>query len=659
MSGIAGLFRLDGAPAARDDIWRMTECLAHRGPDGSGIWNEHSVALGHRMLHTTPDSLHDEMPRTNGRSRLVLTADARIDNRDELVHRLGVAADVRASISDSELILHSYEKWGVQCVQALVGDFAFAIWDGVTQKLFCARDHLGVKPFYYFHLPGKLFAFGSEIKALFALAEVPRRLNETKIGDFFEWVGEDREITFYDQIHRLPAASCLTVDRVRVALRKYWSLDAERELRFRRDDQYSDAFREIFDEAVRCRMRACGPLGSTLSGGLDSTAVAFVARDRLHDTNGGPLPVFSLRFPATPAADEGTFIQAALAEGGFSPWFIDANAVGPVSALTPHLAHLDEPPFAATTAFHVALFAEARSRGVRVMLDGMFGDTAISHSRGYLPELARTLKLFALTRSIVQHARVCGESPWWILKRRALRPLATPQQLRLWQRAFRRPVAPAAPKSALRPDLVRKLKLQERHRRLRQHFRVARSTDRAIHLADLTSGTYQLGFELLDAVAALFQVDVRFPFTDRRLVEFCLALPAEQKFHRGWPRSVLRLAMSGSLPDAVRWRTGKADLSPWFVRGIEVIERQRVEGLANGGADSIANFVDRSALCEIQDRFTRQGDLPSANRLWEPLVFSSWSTSREDFFTAGPITKGGDLTPRSAVPTPAGSRSSV
>ncbi|HWP41854.1 MAG TPA: asparagine synthetase B, partial [Blastocatellia bacterium] len=175
MSGIFGLYHLDGRPASRSQLQEMMQSLAHRGPDGQNAWSEGAVGLGHQMLRTTPESLLENLPLANSTNEIVITADARLDNRDELIELLGFGAEPREQISDSQLILAAYEAWDERCLERILGDFAFAIWDGKKQRLFCARDRFGVKPFYYYSSAG-LFAFASEIKALLSLQEIPRRL---------------------------------------------------------------------------------------------------------------------------------------------------------------------------------------------------------------------------------------------------------------------------------------------------------------------------------------------------------------------------------------------------------------------------------------------------------------------------------------------------
>lgn len=320
MSAIAGIYYLDDRRVNRADLARMIDILAHRGPDGSNIWSERAVGFGHRMLWTTPESLLEKLPLVNQSGDLAITADARIDNRDELIAALAFNDRPSEKITDSQLILAAYEKWGDRCLEHLLGDFAFAIWDGRNQIVFCARDHFGVKPFYYYYRAGQVFVFASEIKALLCLSEVPRRLNEVRIADYLTAMMEDKSNTSYQGILRLPPAHTMTVSYGGgIRLRSYWSVDPSRELRLNSDEEYADAFRELFTEAVRCRVRSAFPVGSHLSGGLDSSYITCIARELLPQEAGSVLHTFSNIFDDVAQCDERPFIEAVLAQGGLTP----------------------------------------------------------------------------------------------------------------------------------------------------------------------------------------------------------------------------------------------------------------------------------------------------------------------------------------------------
>ena len=235
------------------------------------------MGLCHLRLCITPESLHEHLPMPDAAQNLVLTADARIDNRDELINELAIAETGHRVVTDSELILAAYARWGEGCPERLVGDFAFAIWDGRNQTLFCARDHFGVKPFYY-HRSGRFFAFASEIRALLRLKAISGRVNETKVADFLGRTELDPTTTFYQDLLQLPAAHSMVIGHERSAIRCYWALDGSRELRLKSDDEYHEAFRAHFTRAVRDHVRSAYPIGSLLSGGLDSSSIVAVAK---------------------------------------------------------------------------------------------------------------------------------------------------------------------------------------------------------------------------------------------------------------------------------------------------------------------------------------------------------------------------------------------
>ena len=218
MSAITGMFLINGRAVDSNLFKKMNDSLRHRGPDGSGIWVNGPVALGHQMLHTTSESLHEKLPFKDETSGLVITADARIDNRDELAPLLKLENSEK--VSDSLFILRSYQKWGDKCPEKLLGDFAFAIWDTVKEQLFCARDHMGIKPFYYY-LSDDAFYFATEIKSLFNLLDVHPRLNELRVAYHLIIKFVD-ELTFYENIISLTAAHSLKIDHKGNDILRYW-----------------------------------------------------------------------------------------------------------------------------------------------------------------------------------------------------------------------------------------------------------------------------------------------------------------------------------------------------------------------------------------------------------------------------------------------------
>ena len=274
------------------------------------------------MLYTTPESLHETLPFEE--ENLIITADARIDNRKELLEKLDI--ENKEKISDSYFILKAYQKWDEKCPEKLLGDFVFVIWDKNNKKLFCARDHMGVKPFSYY-LSDDLFLFASEIKALFAITNLPLKLNETYLSNYLTLINTDRSSTFYENISRLPASTSLTITSDSNNLNKYWKLNRNHKVRLNSDEEYVERFRDIFTEAVNCRLRSAFPVGSMLSGGLDSSFITCIAQNILKNENKMRLKTFSAIFDTVPKSNERYYIEKVLLSDEFDSYFINADTI--------------------------------------------------------------------------------------------------------------------------------------------------------------------------------------------------------------------------------------------------------------------------------------------------------------------------------------------
>ncbi len=636
---MAGVFHPDGRSVAGPELERMVESLAHRGPDGSGAWCHGPVGLVHRMLWTTPESLHEVLPLVCGGGELAITADARLDNREELIRVLEIRRPA-AEVTDSELILAAYDRWGAACPQHLLGDFAFAIWDGKRHRLFCARDPFGVRPFYYY-AGGTLFAFASEIKALLCLPSVPRKLNEARVADFLTSQFEDRTITFYEGILRLPPGHSASITREEVRLASYYALDPSRELRLESSEAYAEGFREIFTEAVRCRMRSAFPVGSLLSGGLDSSSVTCVAR-RIR-AGSGHLPTFSAVFNESAECDERSFIETVLAQSGLDPHYVNGDSLSPLVDLDRLLWHLDEALYSFNLCLDWGLCASAKKQGVRVLLDGFDGDTTVSHGHGYLRELAlggEWLRLAGEARGVAKHR---GQSTWawmWpLVWHYALNPASSRYApVRLVGRVSRRiarALGTAAPHSIPLPtgtpplteEFCRRINLGERLNALWSQRPSAPRTEREDHYRTLTSGVMPFTLEVLDRGAAAFGIEQRYPFWDRRLVEFCLALPGAQKLNRGWSRVVMRRAMEGILPAEVQWRGGKSNLTATFVHGLLTFEQERVDELIQRNPGVLHQYLNMDVLRQAHRRVLEQRHRAAENdvvMVWKALTLGLW-----------------------------------
>ena len=310
MSGLAGIYSLDGSPADRALLERMTRAIAHRGPDGIRYAVDGPAALGHCLLCTTPESLRESQPLWDETGSCCLAMDGRVDNREELTAALSSAGMRLRDDTDAEIVLKAYMAWGEHSPRRIVGDFALVVFDKRSRSLFCARDPLGVKPFYYW-TDGKAFLWASELQQLFQHPSVSKEPNEGMVAEYLSAKITSVEETLYVGILRLPPAHVMVVSPDGVVRRRYWDVEPDVEPSWRSREECAEAFLPVFKEAVRCRLRSQKPVGAELSGGLDSSSVVSAAQALYREGAAHDLgfEAFSLVFPGLPC-DESQFIDA-------------------------------------------------------------------------------------------------------------------------------------------------------------------------------------------------------------------------------------------------------------------------------------------------------------------------------------------------------------
>ncbi len=536
MSGIVGLVNADGAPADADLLRRLTDSLAFRGPDRQAVWHEGPAGLGHTLLATTDEAARERQPGSLD-GRTWVTADARLDGRDDLVKRLAAAGRTGlAGATDAELVLHAYAAWGEGCVEHLLGDFAFAAWDAPRRRLFCARDHFGVKPFYYAETAGGL-AFGNDLDCLRGHPAVSDRLNDQAVSDFLVLgYNHDPGTTTFADVRRLPPAHTLTWADGRLRLRRYWSLpDGGEPLPYRGEDSVEE-FRELLRKAVADRLRT-RRVGVFMSGGLDSTALAATARAVLAE--GGPdfdLRAYTAVWDRLIPDEERRYAAQAAEALGVPVHFFASDDYRPFEGWDrPDLCTpepIDEP-----TAKAFFDQADQVTPHARVVLTGHGGDPALAPSPAYLLGLLRRLRWGRWLAEVVRYARA----------RRRLPPLGLKTALRRWL-GRRRRHAPFP--RWLNPQFAARLRLRERWERLSAEADSPHPTQPLAHAA-LRSPYWARLFEGFDPGVTRRPLEFRHPFFDVRLVGWLLALPPLPWFT---DKQLLREALRGVLPDAVRLR---------------------------------------------------------------------------------------------------------
>ena len=650
MSAIVGIYYPSGKSVEKRQLTKMTDILAHRGTDGVDVWCDRQVGLGHRLLYTTPESLLERLPFVDSTGNFAITADARIDNRKELISLLDFDSLPVGEITDSQIILAAYQKWGDKCVEKLLGDFAFAIWDKQRQELFCARDHLGVKPFYY-HSSPEMFAFATEIKAIFTETSIPRQINEARIADYLSSMFYDPEITSYEHIFRLPPASWMKINALGKEIKTYWALDPEREIKLDSDEAYAAKFKEIFTEAVRCRLRSAYDLGFALSGGLDSSSITCTARKIAENQPVPTLHTFSAVFDELDC-DEREYINPILERGGLQSHFINSDKINPFDNLERALWHQDEAFYAPNWSMTWAIYARARSEGIRIIFDGFDGDSIVSYGYGYLSELAKAGQWLSLARQTRELAKTLDASffkwYWSYIKEYGIKPIKnkySPQKLvkKIEQQFLKSQPSnsaskPQASKSnpILNTEFATRINFTQRQQTYRQTVGTMGHDERKRHYLNLTGGLMPFGLEVMDKSMAAFGIEPRYVFCDKRLLEFCLALPPEQKLNLGYGRIVMRRAMEGIVPPSVRWRKGKTDFTPNFIRGLQCWEQEHWDKFVSQNQALLQEYIDLPTLNQMRQKFIdpqQKATNKEARTLWLIISLISWLNQTDKNFS--------------------------
>lgn len=556
MSGIAGIFRIDGRGVDRQELDRAVNALHRYGPDRSGTAALGNVGFAHALMRTTPEDQYDRQPfRLAGGA--MITADLRIDNRDELLERVGLERKITADWSDSRLLLFAWEKLGDPVFPFLRGPFAVAIWDQRRQSLTLARDHLGLNVIMW-HRDKHAFTFSTMPSGLFALSNAPRELCEEKVADFFVLNHADHVSTIYRNVFRIPPAHLMHVaSDGSVKLRQYWSLRDTAPVKLRSDAAYADGLRDQLDRAVRRQMRSLHRVGALLSGGLDSSSVAALAARALAEKNqrlpaftGVPRRGFDGPVPGGSYADETPFVEAIRNKlGNIDVHYVHNDQYDDFAALERFFIALDGPVRnPSNLGWVLGLLDRARQQNCRVLLGGLYGNYTISWS-GWSQTASHLLRgrLLRAYRQWQLYYRSSPYSRWVAFRKLLVEPLVPLAISNRIDRQRRRGRYAWQDHSPIRMDFANAMAVDRRAQMLGHDFRYrSRRDDRERGLAQVDYlGDWQA------AEKAVTGVEVRDPTADIDVVSYCFGIPPEQFLAEGIDRSLVRRAMWGMLPEAI------------------------------------------------------------------------------------------------------------
>jgi len=548
MSAICGVLRFDGADVAPRVVERMAHKMKHRGADGIDTVELGRLALGHCLMRVNREDANEAQPIVARDA--VLVADLRLDNRDELAAIFGIAEADLATLPDSELLLRAWRHWGDSCAEHLLGDFAFALWDRARSSLLIARDHMGQRPLLY-HRGEGFIAFATELNALFAAGDIPRRLNEDELARRLLMSTERIEGAFlYEGITILPGGTYVRIaaDGSAVSVR-YWEPHAGAEHLGKDDAHFLAAYRATIEEAVACRVRRLTSAPTLLfSGGFDSGTIAAVAGP-IVKANGGTLICAS---SVLPEGDSRRNARAAVEAFRGMPGIDIRYYVRSEESAYDNL----EDNFAATGLWQAPSLARrgigriARAAGSRLALDGHGGDYTVNpYDAAMLGAILRRGQLRRFAREFAARRRFTGWSPIRVLGRDILGALLPQRAQAGWRNAINGFV-PAWRRRGVQLDFARRALESgavDRHR-LRDGYRAgARWRERWEEMCRRTSAG-ALG-STYGAMTA--DLDLTRPFHDKRIVELAFALPDHLQFRDGRERWLARTVFADVLPAAL------------------------------------------------------------------------------------------------------------
>jgi asparagine synthase (glutamine-hydrolysing) len=555
MCGIAGILSSPGQYTMAH-VQSMTQAIAHRGPDGEHHWQnaEGTVLFGHRRLAIIDlsNAAAQPMQRREQESHdLVIVYNGEIYNYKEIRQTLLQKGHHFSTQSDTEVILAAYQEYGAACVDHFDGMFAFAIWDGELQELFAARDRFGEKPFFY-HFDNGLFLFGSEMKALWA-AGVPREHNSKMLFNFLTigYTGNpaDPGETFFTNIRKLPAASCLYYKPGSTpVIEKYWEIDSNQQQKIS-DDEALATFDHLLRQSVHRRLRSDVRIGTSLSGGLDSSTITAL----IHAENYPQLTAFTATFPGF-ERDELAHAQQVCNQFGFAQQIIAPDA-GSLADNWDKICYYQEEPFGSSSIFaQFSVYELAAQHHTKVLIDGQGADELMAgytrYYKWYWQELFRKRKLLRSGELKAARDKDITEPFGFRNVIAALFPDIAAVILE------QRYLLHALKQKDLTRDFV-KLQSQEAYYTTPEIFNL----NGALHFNAFTNGLEEL-LRYADRNSMAHGVEVRLPFLSHELAEFLFTLPSDFKIRNGWSKWLLRENMKDCLPEAITWRKDKTGFEP-------------------------------------------------------------------------------------------------
>ncbi len=619
MCGIAGVFHVDGQPADPEIIRRMTQIIAHRGPDGQSEWVQGAVGLGHRRLSIVDLSERGTQPMTNEDNTVFITFNGEIYNHQLLRQDLLTKGHIFKSQTDTESIIHGYEEYGTEVIQFLNGMFAFAIWDENRQELLLVRDRLGIKPLFY-GLFGDTFVFGSEIKALLEHPACQRELDTEALDLYLSLNYTPAPLTMFRGIRQLEPGQWVKVKAGSRLLEivTYWDVHygEKSALSF---EHAQEQFDSLLHAAVERRLMADVPLGAFLSGGLDSSAVVA------HMKAIGEVKTFSMGFgeasynEAPYAKQVATHLQTQHFERTVTP---------DLATILPKIVWHGEDPLADSSMIPVYYLSQMTREHVTVALAGDGADEILAGYPTYLAtqwaKKAEFIPRVVVEKAVQPFINWLPVSDAKISRREKLQRFANGMGYN-WQDAhavWRQIHTEPQKRAILKTDILNgHSRLFETYQR---YYQRCQSVDLLDNLLYVDTRFYLPNDMLakVDRMSMAHGLEARVPFLDYTLVEFAATLPSDFKLRGGVGKYILRESMKHRLPQTTLTRSKAGfniPVSKWLRQELRVL---LMDTLSTQNLNAAGIWQPANIQKMIRDHMQRKSD--NGHQLWGLLTFMLW-----------------------------------
>ncbi len=559
MCGIAGIISLNPNDVSKQRLQQMTDSIAHRGPEGEGYWinDTGNIGLGHRRLCIIDLSNAGSQPM-HYLDRYTIVYNGEIYNYIELKQSLQQQGYNFWSHSDTEVILAAYDFYGQDCLQQFDGMFAFALWDEKDKTLFCARDRFGEKPLYFYQNNNQ-FLFASEMKALWA-AGVPREMENTMLLNYltlgYTTNPADNSGTFYKNIYQLPPANFLIIELDQIKKEfspfysAYWDLDKETIVNIP-ENKAIEHFEDLLRTSVKRRLRSDVAVGTSLSGGLDSSSIASIMQSLLPGANSHA--VFSAVFPQF-EKDESKYIDQVANQFSMKSYKTNPTAQSLIKDLDKLIHHQEEPFQSASIYAQYKVYELAKENGVTVLLDGQGADETLAgyhkYYHWYWQELIAKHQ-WKTASDEIHSAKSLGVNVDWNWKNYIASYLPGSTARQLEKKAY---------KETFHPDISREFLKHSADKKTFYKPVVDKLND-ILYFNSVQFGLQEL-LRYADRNSMAHSREVRLPFLNHELVQFIFSLPSHYKIRNGWTKWILRKTMNPQLPKEIVWRKDKVGFEP-------------------------------------------------------------------------------------------------